>query len=334
MLEDLSKAYLPPTRFPVRSVDRETCARCGRCIEACPTAGFVPDADGYPKPIGYGGFAEACLNCWNCVAVCPTGAMKLEGAYSVPEGRYKSTLTGEMRFPEPFPGDSRPYAEQAPELTETERVIFARRSNRIFKDKPVPKQTLQRLLEAARFAPSAGNCQPYKMVVVTNRDLIRELEHESMKVLRFLKNLYLLPEGGSRALKSALFTTLSLVMPTKMDPRPMTAMEKADQTDDIIYWNAPAVVFFLKNPRGISNPDLDIGMAAQNLVLAAHAQGLGTCYIGLCIEPLTYPNMKAMREKLGITAPWKPVTSVAIGWPKGKIDAAIQRDTPPIEWRE
>jgi nitroreductase len=49
-------------------------------------------------------------------------------------------------------------------------LIRARRSGRAYQDKPVPGQVLERLLEAARWAPSAMNRQPWKLVVVTNAD--------------------------------------------------------------------------------------------------------------------------------------------------------------------
>mgnify|MGYP003681916143 CR=1 FL=1 len=61
-------------------------------------------------------------------------------------------------------------------LTDVEKVIYTRRSNRIFQDKPVPKELIKRILEAGRFAPSAGNCQPWKFIVVTNKNMVKEID--------------------------------------------------------------------------------------------------------------------------------------------------------------
>ena len=238
-----------------------------------------------------------------------------------------------MTFPDPLScGDSREWAEFEPDLTEVERVIYKRRSNRLFKDKPVPKELLARIVEAGRFAPSAGNCQPYKFTVITDRKIIAEMEHAAMKVLRRVKNLYYDSQGRRLLWKNAMFTLFSLLMANKIDPRPFTAIEKSDRCNDVIYWGAPAVILICKHPRGISNPDLDGGMAAQNMVLAAHALGLGTCYIGLTIDPMGNREMKEVREKIGIRPPWEPLTSIAVGYPKGRVDGVVKRDNPPVEW--
>jgi nitroreductase/NAD-dependent dihydropyrimidine dehydrogenase PreA subunit len=335
MFDDLKQAYLPRTRFPTRTLDREKCEKCLRCSDACPTYGFRVDEDGFPVPQGYGGMEEACLNCWNCVVVCPTRAITVEGAYFVPEGRYRSLVSGTPTYPDPLGrGEAGSWEEVEKELSEVERVIYKRRSIRLFKDKPVPREMLARVVEAGRFAPSSGNCQPWKFIVITDREIIREIERQAMKILRPMKNLYYDEKGKRRFWKNLLFTLTSLFMRNKMDPRPFTAMEKADRCDEVIYWNAPAVIVIAKDARGISNPDLDGGIAAQNMVLAAHSLGLGSCYIGLAVEPMNYPHMKKIRKKLGIVSPWEPLTSIALGYPKGRIDNIVQRDNPPVEWFE
>lgn len=335
MFDNWKQAYLPKTKFPERLVDREKCERCNRCYDACPTYGFELDKEGYPVPIGYGGMEQACLNCWNCVAVCPTGALTMDGCYWVDEGPFKTRLQGVMKYPDPLGlGNKKNYKEFRKDLTQVEQVIYERRSIRLFKKKPVPKEIIERILESGRFAPSQGNCLPYKFIVVTNTKLIADLEHEAMKMLRFMKNLYHDKKGKKRWWKKVMFSTLAQFMVNELDPRPFTAVEKADRFEDAIYWNCPAMILILKNPNGISNPDLDLGICAQNMVLTAHALGIGTCYIGLAVKPLNYPPANSFKEKLGITPPWVPVTSIAIGYPKGKIDKAVKRDAPLVEWFE
>ncbi|HOO70974.1 MAG TPA: nitroreductase family protein [Spirochaetota bacterium] len=333
MFENIIQAYLPEIGFPTRVVDKDKCTGCKRCYESCPTGGFKWGDDNKPEPIGYGGLEQACLNCWNCLAVCPSGAISVSGPLKIKRGRYRSLLKGEMKYPDPLNQKSEQSYEKAEaRLTPVEKAIYRRRSNRLFRDKAVSDELLHRVIEAGRFAPSAGNCQPYKFLVITDMTLIREFEKKSMKLLRLTKNLYLDKKGKRRFWKNVLFTLWSLTMINKVDPRPITAMEKGDNCDDRLYFNAPAMIMVLKDARGISNPDLDAGICCQNMVLAAHSLGLGSCYISLPITPLTMPLMAGFRKKLGIRYPWVPVTTIALGWPKGKIDNIVKRDTPQIEW--
>jgi nitroreductase/NAD-dependent dihydropyrimidine dehydrogenase PreA subunit len=329
LLEKYRKAYLPKTVFPEFVVDREKCTQCGRCIETCPTMGLEMGTDGFPYLRGFKGIEKACLACRNCEVVCPSGAARLDGNYRVEEGRYRTILRGKNSPPNPFNDpEPPPFESVSKKLTSVERVIFKRRSIRLYKDKPVPREMIHRILEAGRYAPSAGNCTPWKYTVISNRDTIKELERDSMKVLRRARDFYL---GGKKWNKAAV-TLMSLMKAGNMDQRPLTAIEKADHCQDVIYWNAPVVILLLMDTRGISNPDLDSGICGQNMVLAAHSMGLGTCYIGLTIAALGY--LPDWRERLGIEPPWKAITSLGVGYPKGKIDKPVARETLEVNWIE
>jgi len=329
LLEKYRKVHFPKTLFPEFVVNREKCTQCGRCVEACPTMGLKMGPEGFPYLRGFKGIEKACLACRNCEVVCPSGAARLEGVYRVMEGRYKTILRGKNSPPNPFNDPEPPSFESvSKKLTSVERVILKRRSIRLYKEKPVPREMIHRILEAGRFAPSAGNCTPWKFTVVSNRETIKELERDSMKVLRRMRDVYL----GAKGWNKAAATLLSYMSVNKGDQRPMTAIEKADHCQDVIYWDAPVVIFLLMDTRGISNPDLDSGMCGQNMVLAAHAMGLGTCYIGLTIAALDY--LPAWRKRLGIEPPWKAVTSLSVGYPKGKIDKPVARETLEVNWIE
>lgn len=334
MFKNLKQAYMPKTEFPVRTIDYDKCSQCKRCFDACPTAGYEWGEDDYPKPVGYGGLEQACLACWNCVAVCTKNCISIDGAYNVKDGRYRTILQKHMKYPEPLGRQKdKSYQDFRDELTEVEKVIYERRSNRLFKDKEVSDELINRILEAGRFAPSAGNGQPYKFVVVKDKSLIKELEKSSMRLLKFLKFLYLDKKGKRRLWKNLFMTCWSIMKINSSDQRPMAAFTKAENLGDSIYWDAPVVIFILKDVRGISNPDLDAGVCLQNMMLAAHSLKLGSCAISLPMEPLRYPIFGTkMRKKLGIAYPFSAVTSISIGYPKGKIDKVVKRDMPIVEW--
>ena len=63
-------------------------------------------------------------------------------------------------------------------------IIKKRRSVRAYQDKPLPKEVVEKILEAARYAPSARNEQPLEYKVITNKTLIKKLSDgisEAMK---------------------------------------------------------------------------------------------------------------------------------------------------------
>jgi nitroreductase len=66
------------------------------------------------------------------------------------------------------------------------------------------------------------------------------------------------------------------------------------------------------------------------MVLAAHSLGLGTCYVDLITKTIVH-NRK-LRQRLGIAHPFKIVTALVLGHPKGRIDGIVEREKPRIEW--
>ncbi|MFP4225273.1 MAG: nitroreductase family protein [Desulfobacterales bacterium] len=332
-LEKFSKAHLPPTRFPRFEYEPENCTQCKACVDTCPTSCLQWDAEKkQPYATGLDGIELACIACNNCEAVCPGDCIRMRGEYRVLEGRYKTPEDkfGEMSFPRPFGENDahRSYEEIARDLTETEKMLYERRSIRLFKNKPVPREILQRLVEAGRFAPSAGNGQPFKFLVVTDPETISAVDKQCAKVLTMIKKAYL----GNGKLRKSLISLLSAISANKWDQRPIAAMEKVNQNNDSITFGAPVVIHVLKDKRGISHPDICTALAAHNMVLAAHSLGLGTCYIGFIAS--TIPYAPRVRKMLGIEYPYELVTSICVGYPKLKYDRPVARGQVPVEWIE
>jgi nitroreductase/Fe-S-cluster-containing hydrogenase component 2 len=338
MLESLKKAYLPPTQWPYVEVDGEKCDGCGRCVKTCPME-ILRLRNGYPveeHPFD----AFRCIACDSCVAVCPNGAIVRKGLYRVLEGKYRNTDVfphAEDTFPRPF-GDAAPerFEDCEDRLTETERVIFKRRSVRLFKTEQVPREMVERVIESGRFAPSAGNCQPWAFVVIQDQELIREMCSKTERMLRFLSSLAFpsrVEHFRRRPLHQKLLTTLlSLRMPGNTDQRGAVGAKAVfEHPDHGLFLGAPTVILVLKDKRGIGQVDLDVALCVENMVLAAHALGLATCLIGLMNLPLkAYPRF--VKEKLGIEPPFEFFTAIALGYPKGVCDRAVKREPPRIKW--
>jgi nitroreductase len=138
---------------------------------------------------------------------------------------------------------------------EFKEVVTKRRSVRKFKKDAIPEESLGNVLEAGRWAPSAGNSQPWRFLVVTNREIKAKIainctrfSKEHWKQFSPARAKYLAARGGSWD-KSCMGDVPILV----------------------------AVSYEL--PRNISG-DLVLGsvwMAVENMLLAATDEGLGSC---------------------------------------------------------
>jgi nitroreductase len=161
---------------------------------------------------------------------------------------------------------------------ELDEVIKSRRSIRRYKDQPVSVDLVREVLEAGTWAPSAKNGQQWRFTVLTGEakraltDLFRrKLEVLSGKITR--RNI-----GSS-------FSSCRI-------------MEEAPVL--IVVWNA--------GEMGWETEIHSVAAAVQNMLLKAHALGLGTCWIG----DIFYASY-ALKKHLG--KPWKLTAAVALGWP-------------------
>jgi ferredoxin len=123
------------------------------------------------------------------------------------------------------------------------------------------------------------------------------------------------------------------LMPKKLHPVPFGAISLIADGKLKLYHDAPTVILIFKDTRGVSNPDLDCGIAGQNMVLAAHSMGLATCWVSFSSVAFDYLGFK-WNKVFGIKYPYRFITSLAVGWPMGKPDGFVERPTHSITWFE
>ncbi len=159
----------------VMKSDPKKCTRtrgssCQLCWDNCPFRAWTL-TEGQEPRLAEGHY---CFSCSNCMVACPRNAISVVETYHVDSGYFATTpSTLESRTPaKPLDTDG-----NAADWTVIEKAVLNRRSVRNFKDKPVPEHLIRRILEAGRFAPSAGNCQPWKFIVLTDKALMEEITH-------------------------------------------------------------------------------------------------------------------------------------------------------------
>ena len=146
-------------------------------------------------------------------------------------------------------------------------LMRARRSIRRFAPDRVSREQILRLLEAARWAPSNHNRQPWRFLVLEDKQQIESLAEtvsrslaEKMKLLPAVASAYI---NGFVHDATFFAQAPALIVALHKQPASVSAalLEGAD------------------NPALVSGEPLSVAMAVQNLVLAAHALGLGTCVL-------------------------------------------------------
>ncbi len=217
------------------------------------------------------------------------------------------------------------------EFTDTEKVILSRRSVRQFKKEQVPEFMVKRILEAGRFAPSAGNFQPWKFIVLRDPEVINGITESVVSSCRMFSAMTDYRREGNGWLRP-LVKVITRFRCNDLHPMPFTAIPLVAEGKLGLWHGAPTVIIILKDVRGVSSPDLDCGIAGQNMVLAAHSMGLGTCWVGFA--KLALDMNPIWKRRLGISYPYRFANSLAVGWPKGNPDGMVTRQTRAIDWFE
>ncbi len=182
------------------------------------------------------------------------------------------------------------------------------RSIRRISDAPVDQETLDRILQAATWAPSGGNRQPWRMIAVRDRDIKQQLSRIYSEVwAEYVEFNMKKVEGMPQDIQDQVAAGLAVG----------TAM--AAGLADI-----PVVVLFVHDPSALYVTDDKLGRtpvvggaslypAVQNLLLAARAEGLGGV-----LTTLLSSREPEVRELIGFPADWGLYAMVPLGHPKGK----------------
>jgi len=188
-------------------------------------------------------------------------------------------------------------------------IIYTRRSVREYKPQPIDRETIQGLIDAATQAPTAMHAEPWAFVVVQNRAMLARYSEQAKQTL--LDQMH----AGASAHAMA-------------DPTASAAFRAQLASPEFdIFHHAPTLIVICAKPAG-SFAAADCWLAAENLMLAATAMGLGTCCIGSALPVLTQPNV---RNELAIPDGYTVVAAIVVGVPDDSTaPAGAARKTPDI----
>ena len=174
--------------------------------------------------------------------------------------------------------------------------IKGRRSIRKYSNKDLSKEIIEEIIDAGKYAPSAENRQPWRFVVITNKDFIKKLSEEVKREIgNIIKNRRKLRKRYKELEDDATILFLSAIAKSKTS----------------IFFDAPVVVFIITDDK-IFN-DESCACCAQNMMLYAWSIGIGSCWIGFA--KFLEMNRDIMKE-IGLPDGYHISACLTFGYPE------------------
>jgi nitroreductase len=180
-----------------------------------------------------------------------------------------------------------------------QELLIKRRSVRNFQKKDVPIDVVREIVREACMAPSARHTQPWKFIVINDRDMIKKLSDESKN--NILADMADAPDSPHKPYEAALMN------------------ERFN-----VFWNAPCLIL-IYGPNEHDFLDCDCSLAAAYLMFSATEKGLGTCWIGLG----GHIRDPQLREEIGLTEDDRIIAPIILGYPKS-IPEPRERKEPEV----
>jgi nitroreductase len=185
------------------------------------------------------------------------------------------------------------------------KTIYARHSVRAYAPTPLDSATVQTLLDAAVHAPTAMHEEPWAFVVVQDHALLQRLS-DLAKPLFVEEVRYRNAHGSSHS------------------------FDHFTRPDFNIFHGANTLIIICAKPLS-PFVTADCWLAAENLMLAANAIGLGSCVIGSAVAAL---NIHKVKTELGIPDEYSAIAPIVVGVPSGKTQATSRKEPIILSWKK
>jgi nitroreductase len=184
-------------------------------------------------------------------------------------------------------------------------VIKKRRSIRKYTDKKLDKETINKIIQAGKYAPSADDKQPWRFIVINDKKRINKLSNiVQFEIKKILKKRFLL-----KLFYKDLRNKENLILLYRICMAP----------EGFIFHYAPTVIFIITKKERFN--DESCACCAQNMMLASYSMGLGSCWIGFAY----FLNLnKKTKKEIGVPDGYHISSALIFGYPDEKIEK------PPI----
>jgi nitroreductase/NAD-dependent dihydropyrimidine dehydrogenase PreA subunit len=284
-------------------IDLAKCTQCGMCFEVCPNY-VLALGEGREIQVRY---PEQCCICGHCVAVCPENALIHK---EIPAEKFEDSLVSQI----------------PPEGMRD--LLVSRRSIRVFKEKPVPKQVIEQLIEVGIHAGTSSNGQTENFVVIQDRKLLSELEKIVIDILWNKGMKYLGSEIGRKLAKTKIGDEmLRQAIPYH---HMIENRRQNNQLAGMVFRNTP-VVIVIHGLRTNFMAHANCSIAARNMEIMAKTMGLGTCWVGFLSVAANLAKKKIERY-LEIPDDHSIYAAIMVGYPKHEYKKVIPRREREVRW--
>ncbi|MDD5399196.1 MAG: nitroreductase family protein [Dehalococcoidia bacterium] len=270
-------------------IDPKTCTKCGICAAECPRRIITMPEGSLPQAAA--SEEASCNACGHCVAVCPKGSLSHRDS----------------------PLETSPKIDKGLKVTpeQVEQLLKGRRSARVFRDRPVSREIITRLIEAARYAPTGHNLQEVEWLVIDNKKELDRIEELGIEWLQWvIKNL---PQVATAS---------------NMEEK----LERQKLKHDAFLRGAPVLIVAHANKNSLASlAGIDSANALSYLELAANSLGLGTCWAGyVYIMANTFPPVQ---KALALPEDHAAYGCMMLGYNRFRYYRIPCRKVPRITWR-
>ena len=217
--------------------------------------------------------------------------------------------------------------EDLPSSKSLQLLFRARRSVRTYKNKPIPRSVLEKILEAGRYAPTGGNRPDVHCIVITSPEEIEWLRGAVLEsALGMFRKLQKLAKPASLIMGSENLDTFNYYVPILEDWQDHWNKIR----DDRLFYNAPALIMVHEKKWddivGFGN-----AVALYQASLVAQTVKVGFCFNGFLQIVLNFDAK--IKKRLGIPKQHKCYRATGLGYETTKYRRTVRRRPPNVAWR-
>ena len=285
-------------------IDIDNCTKCKECVKDCVANLFYFEQDQLQMVET---FEERCIECGHCEAVCPVNVIRLK------HHKEEELENSSAR-------------EKIPTYDKFLNLVLKRRSIRRFKEKPIPKELIEKLLKVGRYSPTGGNSENVYFTVVQDRSTVTAISRHITERLTTLVNALEDPKGRDLLKKSRSEVEISQVLENL--PSIKRKLNIIAKGIDFWCWNGELIIIHGdKVEGGISSNN---ALAAAHIMLAAETLGLGACSLGYLTGFVN--QYEVIRDLIKIPSNHTVGYCLTMGYPDVKYKRIPARKPLKVQW--